>query len=185
VSIYLENVLYETPLSGNFFVHVEVVSGVEVPLGVDLGSYWDMVGPVQFTDSKEPSLTVVDICTRIPPEMTDSLVSQVVKAMYDGRTTALAPFGSTDYYIDFNAAGRASIDSLSRPWLMLAMGGWLLVTDGAEVEAVGPEEGFAFIPIRQPVEWAEIPAGSIVAFDGPMGPMIRSAPVSIGAVPGE
>jgi hypothetical protein len=185
VSVYIENVLYETPLSENFFVHVEVVSGVEAPLGVDLGSYRDMVGPVQFTESKQPSLSVVDICTRMPPEMTDSLVSQVVKAMYDGRTTALAPLGSLDYFIDFNAAGRASVDSLSRPWLMLAIGGWLLVTDGAAVETVGPADGFVYVPIRQPVEWAEIPAGATVAFDGPLGPVMRSAPSSIGAAPGE
>jgi hypothetical protein len=155
-----------------------VASSVDIPLGVELDSYLDMVGPVQFTESKEPSLAVIDICTRVPPEMTDSLRSQLVKAMHDGGTTALAPLGSIDYYIDFNAAGRASVDSLCRPWLMLAMGGWLLVTDGTSAEAVGPVDGFVYIPVAQPVEWASIPAGAPVAFDSPLGPMIRTNPAS-------
>jgi len=169
----MEDCLYETPSTGNFLVHFVVVNDGEDPLYVDLRSYRDIIRPIQYTESGSPDIQVIDIITSVPPPLTDSLRQAEISASENGSLLRIDGYGQLDYYADFNAAGRSRIDSLTTPWLLIAAGGWLTVTDGTNVERLQPEGGFVYVPIALPVTWGDVPNGSVVWFDSSGGPRVK------------
>jgi hypothetical protein len=169
----MDETLYETPSTGNFLMHFSIVNETDGTIYVDLRDYWQTIRPIQYAGGEMPEMTVIDITSQIPPELTDSLREELTSAADNGSLLTVGSYGQLDYYVDFNAAGRAEIDALGVPWLMVAAGGWLNVTDGDTVEQLGPEQGFVYLALPQPVSWLDVPTGSIIAFDSPQGPRIK------------
>ena len=123
-SVWMEPVLYEAPsVSDKFFVHLAVVNETEGFMGVDLRQYWDLIGPVQYVGTDEEELTVIDILSRVPPELTPERTAEILDDYRYGQLRGVAAGGRRDYYMDFNAAGRDAIDRLGTSYLFLALGG--------------------------------------------------------------
>jgi hypothetical protein len=169
VTVWFTNVLFEIDVSDHFFVQIGIENGTESDIGVDFRDYWGLIRPVQYVQSDEDQLFVIDICTPMVPELTGEFSADVLKA-WNREELVVIPAGETlDYYADFNYGSSEDIKALDTKYLFLGIAGWLAVTDGSCVEILSLDGDFAHYRLSLPVLWDEIPHGSIIAYDHALG----------------
>lgn len=151
--------LYESPGRADaFYCRFLVRNDSGSPIGVDLGDGdWDSIRPIQYSGQDIPRMTVIDIMTPVPPELTDSLTAALESSFAAGELVTLDPGESLEFFGMFDGSGMQDIEDLECAWLLLAYSGWLTVTDGTTSEVITPEDGFVYIPVRMPVSWEGLP----------------------------
>ncbi len=169
VTIWFRNTLYEADVSDHFFVQISVENRTDSDIGVDLRDYWGLIRPVQYVQSDEVQLFVIDISTPISPELTGEFTADVLKAWNRGELTVIPAGETLEYYADFNYGTGDDIRALETAYLFLGIAGWLTVTDGTSVEILSLVDGFYHYRVSLPAQWEQIPSGSIIAYDHALG----------------
>jgi len=167
-----EGALFQIPSSSHFLVHVKVVNESSGPIGLDIGDYWSLIGPFYYAESDQPEMALFDYMSRIPPEMTDSISSELVQRFGAGGLMAIPEGGELSYYMDFNGMDREKLDSVYSPWIVVGMGGWIMVADSSNAEIIVEEPGMMSLAYPVPITWDIVPAGSVLAVDGDEGPSV-------------
>jgi hypothetical protein len=166
--VEVERALYEKAGARHFFVHMRVQNRRATPIAVDLRPYFGVFYPNQWGASDSPQRGAVDERRAVPPPLDPTARTKLLADLHAGLLTGIPAHATVDYYRDFNASTRADVDAQSRssPYVIVAMGGWLDVTDGADVERVLPAADPAReVALEVPVRWGQIPGAARVLAD--------------------
>ncbi len=169
VTVWFRSTLFEADVSDHFFVQINIENGTESDIYIDLRNYWGLIRPVQYVQSDEDQLFVIDISTPIAPELTEEFSIEVSDAADMGDLTVIPAGETLEYYADFNYGSSEDIKALETKYLFLGIAGWLTVTDGSCVEILSLSDGFKHYRLSLPALWDEIPQGSIIAYDNALG----------------
>jgi hypothetical protein len=166
VDVAVERALYERPGAPHFYVHVLVSNVSGRPVGVDLRTLHEVFYPNQWSPSNELHRTVIDE-RRIPVPPLDAAAEARLLADHRAGLLAVAAPGATlDYYVEFNASGRADVEKQQTGYryVLVVMDGRLRVTDGSASLQLGPPEADADrdCAVEAPVAWRTVPAGPVV-----------------------
>lgn len=167
-----EGVLYAHPFSDHLFLKVAVANRSSTPIGLQVRDYWSLVGPIYYMWNCESESALLDYMSRTPPAATDSLEREY-SAMFDEGLLKTIPAGAEAvYYIDFNGASAEEVLGGCDSWLLFSMSGWVVVTDGIEVEVLEAPGGLLDVSFPFPVVTEGVPTGSLVAQDDRGGPLV-------------
>lgn len=167
-----EGVLYEHAFSDHLFLKVAVTSSVSEPIGLQVRDYWSLVSPMYYMWSSEQESFLLDYLSRVPPAVTDSMVRECSAMFEEGLLKVIPPGGEAVYFADFNGASAEEMLEGRDSWLLFSMSGWVVVTNGDEVEVIEAPGGLLDVSFPAPLSIEAIPAGSIVAQNGAEGPMV-------------
>lgn len=160
-------VLYEVADQPHFYLRFRVSNRGARPLGVDLRSYHEVLYPNQWGWSHEPRRSVIDEtrASFAPPNPQRS--SELRAAFEAGALTLVPAHGQLEFYRDFNASGRADVEREPAEFLLIALDGQLLASDGDRVLAlrVGDDEATRVLALPAPLSWRRVPAGALTLTD--------------------
>jgi hypothetical protein len=161
-TVQMERVLYEATGSTDFWVHFRVHNRSAAPLGVQLEPGWQVLFPNQFGASQVDHREVIDERRLVVPPLDAAARRGLEEAWRGQRLISVAPGGDRDYFRPFNGAGRAQIDALEGPFVIISVDGELRLTNGEEVEQLRPAEGSGReVAFPVPVRWREVPASAV------------------------
>jgi hypothetical protein len=166
VDVAVERALFERPRAPHFYVHVRVSNVSGHPVGVDLRARHEVFYPNQWGPSNELHRMSIDE-RRIPvPPLDAAAQTKILADHRAGRLTVVAAGATLDYYVEFNASGRADVEK-QQPgyrYVLVVMDGRLRVTDGSTALQIGPPaaDDDRDCAVEAAVAWRVVPAGAVV-----------------------
>jgi len=159
--------LYEVAGQPHYYVRFRVSNRGARPLGVDLRSYHEVLYPNQWGWSPEAQRSVIDETRAVFPPPTAQRSAELRAAFAAGALTLVPAHGALEFYRDFNASGRADVERDPAAWLLIALDGQLLASDGEQVLQlrVGDDEATRMLALPAPLQWRQVPAGAITLSD--------------------
>lgn len=156
-------VLYEADGQPHFYLRFRVENRGDRALGVDLRGYHEVLYPNQWGWSHGPRRDVVDETRAVFPPATAERRSELRAAFQGGLLTRVPAHGALEFYRDFNASGRADVERDPAAYLLIAVDGQLLASDGDRVLElhIGDDEATRVLALPAPLPWARAPAGAI------------------------
>jgi hypothetical protein len=166
LDVTVERALFERSGAPHFYLHVRVTNVSDHPIGVDLRALHEVFYPNQWGASNERHRTVIDERRLSVPPLDAGAQTTLLEDYRAGRLTAAAAGAPLDYYVEFNASGRADVEKQASGYrfVLVAMDGRLRVADGSMALQLGPpaaDEG-RDCAIDAPVAWRAVPAGAVV-----------------------
>lgn len=160
-------VLYELGGQPHFYVRFRVSNRGDRPLGVDLRSYHEVLYPNQWGWSHTPRRDVIDETRAVFAPPTAQRSAELRAAFQAGALTLVPAHGELEFYRDFNASGRADVERDPAAYLLIALDGQLLGTDGARVLElrIGDDEATRVLALPAPLEWRRVPASALTLTD--------------------
>lgn len=160
-------VLYEVDGQPHFYLRFRVSNRGDRPLGVDLRSYHEVLYPNQWGWSHEPQRSVIDETRAVFPPPTAQRADELRAAFKAGALILVPAHGQLEFYRDFNASGRADVERDPAEYLLIALDGQLLASDGAAVLQlrIGDDEAARVLALPAPLEWRRVPPAAITLTD--------------------
>jgi len=170
IEVSAERALYEDAGNPHFFTHLRVENLGSAPIGVDLRSSRGVFHANQWGPSRATHRGVVDERRFLWDKPLDAAgEGEIIATHRAGLFTNVPARGVVEYYLEWNAHGRADVDAQSRdmPYVLVVFDGSMRASDGRVAERVDapvddePRE----VALRAPVHWAQIPPGALVLRD--------------------
>jgi hypothetical protein len=165
VDITIDSVLYETPMSKNFFVKFFIRNKTLKTIGVDLSDYWKLIYPNQWGVYDTNYRMVIDEGQIIPDTLDMKKKDKMKKFFKAGEMNNILTGKTISYYREFNAGGKKDITIKQGKYLIISLDGVLHMTDGENFESVfcnGKSNVNRELVIKYPLKWATIPENSLV-----------------------
>lgn len=100
------------------------------------------------------------------PPLDGAARTKLVEDHRAGLLTVVAVGSTLDYYVEFNASGRADVEKQAAGYryVLVVMDGRLRVTDGSTALQIGPPaaDSDRDCAVEAPVAWRVVPAGALV-----------------------
>jgi hypothetical protein len=167
VDVTVACALFERPLAPHFYARVRVANVAGRPVGIDLRGPFDVFYPNQWGTSSAPYRADVNERVLSPAPLDPAAQRRLLADHRAGSLTTVPTGEALDYYVEFNAGGRAEVEGAEReglPYVLLIMDGRLLVTDGSIALQMTAPGGFGErdCAMAAPVVWRVVPAGAVV-----------------------
>jgi hypothetical protein len=161
--------LHEHPGEASFYVRVRLTNVSPGPIGIELGDPWAVIYPNQWGGSTTPERGVIDEEHLIVKPLTAAQQTELRRRFAAGSLPRIEPGGSLEYYRNFNASARQQLDTERTPYVIVALDGQVVATDGSVVEQTALDSSGTAAPavatelsLTTPLQWAPIPADALV-----------------------
>ena len=164
VSVYVERSLYKVSGSKDFFVHVRIYNRTHKRLSVDLRDRFSVIYPDQWGLYSKPHRDAIDEERMVPPKMDAALKQKLIADFHAGALTGIGD--SLDYYREFYGQGPEANANSAGNFMIVSMGGWLLLSDGESGDMASLEESrerpfeLSDVVFPLPLQWKNIPTGA-------------------------
>jgi hypothetical protein len=161
-AVSVERALYTAAPAASFFIRVRIENRIASPIWVWLPDDMTFVYPNQWERSKVDHREIVDELLAVPGPIDPDLVRNVATT----GNTSIEVGGSLDVYR--GCEGLDAVDAASGRWMLVALAGRVVTTDGARVEDLKVmldddyEASRLLVVSAAPLVWHELPAQSRV-----------------------
>jgi hypothetical protein len=155
-AVSVERALYRGAGS-RFYIHVRIDNRVGSPIWVPVSDYTQSIYPMQWERSQLDHREVIDELREphIPLDR-DRIREELLK----GSMTRLQAAGRIDVYREFYGEAYQAVDAAPGRWVLVALDGRVLVTDGTRVDdlTVGEDEASRLLVVpAAPLVWQKLP----------------------------
>jgi len=134
--VTIDRQLYVSDTSNYFYIHVSIKNISGNALGLDLSNSWHVLYPNQWQFSDTTFRTEINERLIIPEEITVAKTADIAKKIKDNKLIMVLPAKTYDYYTEFNAEKPNDSEIAKNKYLIVAIDGQMIFTDGANIEQI-------------------------------------------------
>ncbi len=157
--VTIERQLYVSDTSDFFYIHVSIKNISGNALGIDLTNPWHILYPNQWQFSDTTFRTEINESQIIPEEINTAKTTEITKKIKDNKLTMILPAQTFDYYTEFNAEKPNDSEIARNKYLIIAIDGQMIFTDGTNIEHVkcnGDLNVDRELTLKCPFAWQQI-----------------------------
>ena len=161
VEVYVEKAIFHSSAKRNFLLKFTVKNTSNKTVGIDISDYWKVFYPNQWGFYKKAFRDCINEIQIIPDKIFDT--SKILKKFKDNFLTIINPNQRLEYYRDWNGSGEKVEMKNENKYLIISIGGQLLVTDGMYLENLTlTEEAERVMVLFYPIRHKATPKNGLI-----------------------